>query len=54
MGANLASLRKGGCQPKADWRVVSTLLIFMVVPCSGMGGLLYKLFRRPADAAAFP
>ena len=24
--------RKGGCQPKADRRVVSTLLIFMVAP----------------------
>ena len=24
--------RKGGCQPRADWRVVSTELIFMVAP----------------------
>ena len=24
-----ASLRKGGCQPKADWRVVSAQLIYI-------------------------
>ena len=29
---NKASLRKGGCQPKADWRVVITKFIYMVMP----------------------
>ena len=50
---NKASLRKGGCQPKADWRVVSTELIFMVAPeCPAWR--VYYISSPGGGAAAFP
>ena len=42
---NKASLRKGGCQPKADWRVVSSKLISMAAQQGGMAGPQYIIMN---------